>query len=363
MKSVDEILKKLVELKGSDLYLIPGNCPTIRIDDKMLSVEGCSKLTSDETNTMIKHILSPKQLESFENTKECNIAYSVPKMGRFRVNIFVQRSTPAIVFRRVSTEIPTVEELGLPSVLKDFSEEKRGLILVTGATGTGKSTTLAAMLGHRNSTKEGHIITIEDPLEFLHASKKSIVSQREVVIDTVSYREALKNALRQTPDVILIGEMRDLESVEMAINFAETGHLVMSTLHSTNAYQSLQRIMQFFPSEAHKGVQYQLSLNLKAIISQRLIQKQDKSGRVVACEIMVVSQRIKDLIAEGDFGGIKDVMVTTDYQGMQTFDEHIYRLWKEKVISEDEAIINSDNPNDLKLRIKGVSTASIRVDR
>jgi twitching motility protein PilU len=351
---ISELLKKMVEKDASDLYIKADTPPTFRVEGKTIQEPG--KISPMEAERLAYSIMNDEQQVTFAQTNEMNLAFSYAELGRFRCNIYKQRGTIGIVLRRVKTQIPSIDNLNLPPILNKLALEKRGLVLVVGATGSGKSTTLAAMLNYRNENCEGHIITIEDPIEFIHQDKKSIVSQREVGIDTESYSEALKNALRQSPDVILIGEMRDVESVSASIYFAETGHLVMSTLHSTNASQALERILQFYPGEMHPQILMQLSLNLKAIISQRLINRADGNGRVPAVEIMLVTPRIKDLIKKGEISQIRGAIQASIKDGLQSFDQALYELYTKGLITIDDALAAADSANDLRLKIKGMAT-------
>jgi twitching motility protein PilU len=351
---ISELLKKMVEKDASDLYIKADTPPTFRVEGRTIQESG--KISPMNVERLAYSIMNDEQQVTFAQTNEMNLAFSYAELGRFRCNIYKQRGTIGIVLRRVKTQIPSIDNLNLPPILNKLALEKRGLVLVVGATGSGKSTTLAAMLNYRNENCEGHIITIEDPIEFIHQDKKSIVSQREVGIDTESYSEALKNALRQSPDVILIGEMRDVESVSASIYFAETGHLVMSTLHSTNASQALERILQFYPGEMHPQILMQLSLNLKAIISQRLINRADGNGRVPAVEIMLVTPRIKDLIKKGEISQIRGAIQASIKDGLQSFDQALYELYTKGLITIDDALAAADSANDLRLKIKGMAT-------
>ncbi len=345
----------------SDIYLKAGSPAMIRAEGQTLPY-GDQVLTAEDTWAIAVQLMSEAKRQEFEATQEANLAYSVPGIGRFRVNAYVQRGTTALVMRRVKSEVPTIEGMKLPAQLATLVMEERGLILVTGATGSGKSTTLAAMIHHRNANAGGHILTIEDPVEFLHRDLKSLVSQREIGTDTASYAEALRNALRQTPDVILIGEMRDQESVKAAIDFAETGHLVLSTLHSTNANQTVERILQFFPAEQHPQVLQVLANNLKGVISQRLVPRQDGTGRVAAIELMLATQRVRDILRGNELVKLKATIEQGTNEGMQTFDQHLYRLHKEEgLISLEEALAASDSPNDLRLRIRGLTSGGLSV--
>ncbi len=348
-----KLLWRMKEMNASDLYLKSDSSPMYRIEGNVISLDE-ERLSPEEIERIADSIMTEKERLIFPQIPEINSGYNVGSLGRFRINIYRQRGTIGIVFRRVRSDIPTIDGLNLPPILKDLSLEPRGLILVTGATGMGKSTTLAAMIEYRNSNKNGHIITIEDPIEFVHSDKKSLISQREVGIDTNSFSDALRNALRQAPDVILIGEMRDVESVKAAIFFSETGHLVLSTLHSTNANQTMERIMQFFPSEIHEQIYLELSLNLKAIISQRLVPGIDGKGRIAAFEVMLSTPRIKDLIQKGEIKEIKSAIQIGVQEGMYSFDQSLYELYTNKLISFEDALLAADSPNDLRLRIKGL---------
>jgi twitching motility protein PilU len=347
---VQEFLKKMVETDASDLYLTVARPPMYRIDGK-IQPGGDRSFTPADIETLGKSMMVDWQLEEFEEKLEMNFAVSLPGVSRFRVNLFRQRGSVGIVIRRVKAEVASLHELGLPPILGEIAMSKRGLTLVVGATGSGKSTTLAAMVDHRNSTEPGHIITIEDPIEFVHRHKKSIVTQREVGFDTHSFQAALKNTLRQAPDVILIGEIRDTETMEAAITFAETGHLCLGTLHSNNANQAIERIMNFFPLERHAQIYLQLSLNLRSIISQRLVPA--VSGRrVAALEVLLDTPRIKDLIKRGEVDTLKEGMEQGIQEGCQTFDQALFQMYKEGKISLEQALINADGANNLRLKIK-----------
>ncbi len=365
-----DYLNALVKNDGSDLYLTIGAPPTAKFQGILESLEDV-KLTPARLKAIAYSLMDEEQQQVFEHVLEMNLAISDPEIGRFRVNIFKQRNSFALVIRNIKLDIPNVDDLGLPSILKKSIMEKRGLILFIGATGSGKSTSLAALIDYRNTHAAGHIITIEDPIEFLHPHKKSLVNQREVGVDTLSYEDALKNTLRQAPDVILIGEIRSRETMEHALAFAETGHLCMSTLHANNANQALDRIINFFPEDRRNQLLLDLSLNLKAFVSQRLLPTFE-GKRTAAFEVLLDTQLIRDLIHKGDIHGIKEVMEKSEHAGMQTFDSHLLKLFKEGTISLEDALQNSDSPNNLKLKINlsegfgsvspGTSIADTNVD-
>jgi twitching motility protein PilU len=351
--NIETLLKALTEKQGSDLYCVVGSPPMLRINGVGEPADDHT-LTPQDTEKLAYSILNEEQKKQILLDPEINLAYGIQGVGRFRGNIYKQRGTFALVFRRVEFNVPTIEQMGLPAVLGEMVLEDRGLILITGATGSGKSTTLAAMIRHRNQNRAGHIVTIEDPIEFLHKNDKSIISQREVGSDTLSFGKALRSALRQAPEVILIGEMRDQETVSAAIDFAETGHLVLSTLHSNNANQTMERIIQFFPPTDHPRIFSSIANNLTAIISQRLVRKADGKGRVAAIEIMINSPRISELIRRGDLLQIKSAIAGGTQEKMQTFDQHLYKLYTDKVITLEDALAAADSPNDLKLRVRGM---------
>ena len=350
-KFMYELLRLMIARKASDLFITAGFPPAMKIDGKLTPVNNQS-LTAQHSAELARAIMSDKQAAEFEATKECNFAVHPADIGRFRVNAFVQQARVGLVLRTITTKIPNLDEMGLPAVLKDISMTKRGLVVLVGGTGSGKSTSLAAMIGHRNENSYGHIITIEDPVEYVHEHRNCIVNQREVGVDTDSWFAALKNTLRQAPDVILIGEIRDRETMEYAIAFAETGHLCMSTLHANSANQALDRIINFFPEERKQQLLMDLSLNLKAFISQRLIPKKGGKGRSAAIEVLINSPYISDLIFKGDVHEIKTVMSRSRELGMQTFDQALFDLYEGGEISYEDALRNADSINDLRLKIK-----------
>lgn len=348
--TIVDLLKIMVEKDASDIYITVDAPPNFRIEGTNRPA-GKQPLTAQITEQLAYSVMNEKQKKEFEETNEMNLALYYPELGRFRVNIFRQRGYVGMVIRQIKVKIKTLDDLGLPRIIKDISMTKRGLVIVVGATGSGKSTSLAAMIDYRNSNEAGHIITVEDPVEFVHEHKKSIVTQREVGMDTLSFQHALKNTLRQAPDVILIGEIRDVETMEAAITFAETGHLCLGTLHSNNANQAIERVLNFFPSERHEQIYMQLSLNLRAIISQRLIQSTD-GKRAAAIEIMLGTPRVKDLIQRGQIDVLKEAMEAGTQEGMQTFDQALFNLYKEGRISYENALAAADSANNLRLKIK-----------
>ena len=345
-----EWLKILAEQDGSDLYLSTGAPPCAKFDGQMRPI-AATVLSPGEIKVVADEIMDDLQREEFRLELELNLAVSVPGSGRFRVNLFMQRNEVSIVARNIVTEIPSWQSLGLPKTMTDLIMRKRGLILFVGATGSGKSTSLAAMIDYRNSNSNGHIVTIEDPVEYMHRHKKSIINQREVGVDTRSWHNALKNTLRQAPDVIMIGEIRDRETMEHAISFAETGHLCISTLHANNANQALDRIINFFPEERRAQLLLDLSLNLQAFVSQRLLPKIG-GGRAAAYEVLLGSSTIQDLILRGEIASIKEVMEKSEEIGMVTFDKALFELFRQGLITEADALRNADSPNNLRLRIK-----------
>ena len=350
-KFMFDLLRLMVSKGGSDLFITAGFPPAIKIDGKMTPVSS-QPLTAAHTADLARSIMNDKQTAGFELTKEANFAISPGDLGRFRVSAFVQMSSVGMVLRTITTQIPKFEDLALPEVLKDVIMSKRGLVIMVGATGSGKSTTLAAMVGYRNENSYGHIITIEDPVEFVHPHRNCVITQREVGVDTDSFEAALKNSLRQAPDVIQIGEIRDRETMEHAIAFAETGHLCLATLHANSANQALDRIINFFPEERRQQLLMDLSLNLRGLISQRLIPKKEEKGRVVAMEIMLNSPLISDLIFKGEVHEIKEIMKKSRELGMQTFDQALFDLYEADKISYEDALRNADSVNDLRLTIK-----------
>jgi twitching motility protein PilU len=351
IKFMHDLLRLMVSKKGSDLFITAGFPPAIKIDGKLQPVSQ-QALSQVHTQELAMSVMSGKQASEFEATKECNFAISPPDIGRFRVNAFIQQGRIGMVLRTITTEIPDMDDMKLPSVLKDVAMTKRGLVVFVGGTGSGKSTSLAAMVGYRNANSFGHIITIEDPVEYVHEHRNCIVTQREVGVDTDSWFAALKNTFRQAPDVILIGEIRDKETMDYAIAFAETGHLCISTLHANSANQALDRIINFFPEERRAQLLMDLSLNLKAFVSQRLIPKKDGNGRVAAIEILLNSPYVSDLIFKGEIHALKDVISKSRELGMQTFDQALFDLFEAGEITYENAMRNADSMNDLRLKIK-----------
>jgi twitching motility protein PilU len=351
VKFIHDLLRAMVAKKASDLFITAGFPPAFKLDGKMTPVSNQS-LTPQHTQELARALMNDKQAQEFESSNECNFAIHPPGIGRFRVNAFVQQQRVGMVLRTITTAIPKFEDLGLPAVLKDVVMSKRGIVLVVGATGSGKSTTLAAMLGYRNENSYGHIITIEDPIEYVHEHKNCVITQREVGVDTENWEAALKNTLRQAPDVILIGEIRDRETMDHAIAFAETGHLAMGTLHANSANQALDRIINFFPEERRPQLLMDLSLNLKALVSQRLIPRKGVKGRAAAIEILLNSPLISDLVFKGEVHEIKEIMAKSRELGMQTFDQALFDLFEAGMISYEDAMRNADSMNELRLQIK-----------
>ena len=350
-KFINDLLKLMLTRQGSDLFITADFPPAIKVDGKITKVSP-QNLTPAHTLALVRSVMNDKQAAEFERTKECNFAVAPAGIGRFRVNAFVQQGNVGMVLRVIPQELPTIDGLGLPKILKDVSMSKRGLAIMVGATGSGKSTSLAAMVDWRNIHSFGHIITVEDPVEFVHPHKNCIVTQREVGLDTDDWEAALKNSLRQAPDVILMGEIRDRETMEHAVAFAETGHLCMATLHANSTNQALDRIINFFPEERRAQLLMDLSLNLRALVSQRLIAKQDSKGRTAVVEIMINSPLISDLIFKGEVGEIKDVMRRSRELGMQTFDQALFDAFEDNLITYEDALRNADSANDLRLQIK-----------
>jgi twitching motility protein PilU len=351
VRLTQNLLRKMVERNGSDLFLTRGFPPAIKVDGTIHKATD-TPLSADQSAMMVRSIMNDKQIKEFDATKECNFAIAPQGIGRFRVSAFIQQGYAGAVLRTITTEIPTLEELELPPILKDVVMNKRGIVMVVGGTGSGKSTTLAAMIGHRNENSRGHIVSIEDPVEYVHPHKGCVITQREVGIDTESWHNALRNTLRQAPDVILIGEVRDRETMEYAIQFAETGHLCLATLHANSANQALDRIINFFPEERRQQLLMDLSLNTRGFISQRLIPRVGGIGRIAAMEIMLNTPLIADLIFKGEVGHIKDIMAKSTRLGMQTFDQALFDLYEGGTISYEEAMRNADSKNELRLRIK-----------
>ena len=350
-KFVTDLLRLMVQRNGSDLFLTAEFPPAVKVDGKVTKVSP-QPLTGQHTLQLARAVMNDKQAAEFERTKECNFAISPAGVGRFRVNAFLQQGHVGLVFRTIPATLPTIDILGLPKVLKDVAMTKRGLVIFVGATGSGKSTSLAAMVDWRNEHSHGHIITIEDPIEFVHPHKNCIVTQREVGIDTDDWAPALKNSLRQAPDVILIGEIRDRETMEHAVAFAETGHLCLATLHANSSNQALDRIINFFPEDRRSQLLMDLSLNLKAIVSQRLLPREEGRGRIAAVEIMLNTPLVSDMIFKGEVSEIKELMKRSRELGMQTFDQSLFDLYESGAVSYEDALRNADSVNDLRLQIK-----------
>jgi len=350
-KFVNDLLRLMISRNGSDLFLTADFPPAIKVDGRVTKVSP-QPLTGQHTMALARAVMNDKQAAEFEKTKECNFAISPQGIGRFRCNAFVQMGHIGLVFRVIPQALPTVDQLGLPKVLKDVAMTKRGLVIMVGATGSGKSTSLAAMVDWRNEHSHGHIITIEDPVEFVHPHKNCIITQREVGIDTDGWEHALKNTLRQAPDVILMGEIRDRETMEHAVAFAETGHLCMATLHANSSNQALDRIINFFPEERRAQLLMDLSLNLKGIISQRLLPREEGKGRIAAVEIMLNTPLVSDMIFKGEVGELKELMKRSRELGMQTFDQALFDLYEANLVTYEDALRNADSVNDLRLQIK-----------
>lgn len=358
----DKLLQLMVQKNGSDLFITADAPPSMKVNGTIMPVTK-SALTSEQSMTLVKSVMTPSQIKEFDETLECQFAISDKHQNaRFRVSAFVQKDCAGMVLRKIETKIPTVEQLNLPPILNEIAMKKRGIVLLVGATGTGKSTTLAAMMGYRNENSRGHIITIEDPIEYVHEHKGCIITQREVGIDTKSFEAGLKNTLRQAPDVILIGEIRTRETMDYAIQYAETGHLVFATLHANNANQAIDRIIHFFDAEHHEQILMDLSLNLRAIVAQQLIATPDGKGRRAAIEILLNSQLIGDYIRKGEVHEIKPVMKRSRELGMQTFDQALFDLYENGEITYRDAIKHADSPNDLRLLIKLESKSANKID-
>jgi len=351
IKLMQDLLRRLVDKKGSDLFITAGFPPAIKVDGE-IRPQADRALSPEQSATLVRAIMNDKQTREFDASKECNFAIAPPGIGRFRVSAFVQQGQMGCVVRLINAKIPTLEDMLLPPILKDVVMSKRGLVIVVGGTGSGKSTSLAAMLNYRNEKSRGHIITIEDPVEYVHNHKGCVITHREVGVDTDNWHIALRNTLRQAPDVILIGEIRDRETMEYGIQFAETGHLVLATLHANSANQALDRIINFFPEERREQLLMDLSLNIRALISQRLIPREEGSGRIAALEIMLHSPLIADLIFKGEVAQIKEVMAKSNRLGMKTFDQALFELYESGMISYEDALRNADSKNEVRLRIK-----------
>jgi twitching motility protein PilU len=350
-RMMQTLLKKMVAKNGSDLFITAGFPPAIKIDGDVHKAAEQS-LSAAQSAVIVRSIMNDKQAKQFDATQECNFAIYPQGIGRFRVSAFIQQGQVGAVLRRIITEIPTVEELELPPILNEISLTKRGLVILVGATGSGKSTTLAAMVGYRNANTRGHIVTIEDPVEYVHPHNLCVVTQREVGVDTESWHAALKNTLRQAPDVILIGEIRDRETMEYGIQFAETGHLCLATLHANSANQALDRVINFFPEEKRQQLLMDMSLNIKGIISQRLLPRESGTGRIAAMEILLQTPLVSDLIFKGDVAELKEVMKKSERLGMNTFDQALFDLFERGLISYEEALKNADSKNEVRLRVK-----------
>jgi twitching motility protein PilU len=361
IRYMHDLLRMMVQKDGSDLFITAGAVPSMKVDGKMTPLSNQS-LSPAHTQVLVHSIMNDRQMAEFDSSQECNFAISLPGVSRFRVNAFTQRGSAGVVLRVIRTEIPEFADLDLPPILTDIAMTTRGLVIFVGATGSGKSTSLAAMVGYRNENSKGHIITIEDPIEFIHNHRNCIVTQREIGVDTASYEIALKNTLRQAPDVILIGEIRDRETMDYAIAFAETGHLCLSTLHANSTNQALDRIINFFPEERRAQLLMDLSLNLKGIVSQRLIPRIDGEGRVPAVEVMLNTPLMSDLIFKGQVHEIKELMAKSNELGMNTFDQALFDLFESGHITYEDALRNADSLNDLRLRIKLESKGSRKED-
>jgi len=348
---VHKLLATMLEKRGSDLYVTADAAPSIKVDSELLALTN-QTLNESSARMLVRSIMNDRQLKQFEEDMECNFSISLPGKARFRVNTFTQRGCAGMVLRHIPNRIPDFKELGLPPVLRDIAMTKRGLVIMVGATGSGKSTTLASMVDYRNENSKGHIVTIEDPIEFVHAHKGCLITQREVGIDTASYEIAMKNTLRQAPDVILLGEIRDRETMDYAIAYAETGHLCLSTLHANSSNQAIDRIINFFPEERRNQLLMDLSLNLKAVVSQRLVRKAKEEGRLPAVEVVINTPLMADLIMKGDVPGMKDLTSKSREHGMRTFDQALFDLIEARKITVHEGMRHADSQNDLRLRLK-----------
>ncbi|PYU23588.1 MAG: type IV pili twitching motility protein PilT [Acidobacteria bacterium] len=359
-QGIDDLLRLAVEKKASDLHLKVGNNPYVRIDGTLVPLPDMNRVTPEEMLSMAFSMMTNRQKQKFKETAELDMAYGVAGLGRFRVNVFQQRGNVGMVLRVIPTKIRTIEELNLPRVIENICEEQRGLVLVTGTTGSGKSTTLASMVDRINTSRSDHVITIEDPIEFLHRDKRSFINQREVEVDTANFSTALRAALRQDPDVILVGEMRDLETIATALLAAETGHLVFSTLHTLDATETIQRIIAVFPPPEQKQIRLQLAGTLKAVISQRLVRRADDKGRVPAVEVMIATGYIRDCVINPEKTRMihEAIAAGTSQYGMQTFDQSLYDLYTRNLISFEEALSRASNPDDFKLRVQGIRSAA-----
>ncbi len=351
IRLMQDLLRRMVDRKGSDLFITAGFPPAIKIDGEVRP-QTDKALTPEQSAVLVRSIMNDRQTREFDASKEANFAIAPPGIGRFRVSAFVQQGHTGCVIRQINSTIPTIEELELPPILKDIVMSKRGIVIVIGATGSGKSTTLASMVGYRNEKTRGHIVTIEDPVEYVHQHRGCVVTHREVGVDTESWHTALKNTLRQAPDVIMIGEIRDRDTMEYGIQFAETGHLVLATLHANSSNQALDRIINFFPEEKREQLLMDLSLNIRSFVSQRLIPREKAEGRIAAMEIMIGTPLVADLIFRGEVTKIKEVMARSNRLGMKTFDQALFELYEAGTISYEEGLRNADSKNELRLRIK-----------
>ena len=351
IRLMQDLLRRMVDRKGSDLFITSGFPPAIKIDGEVRP-QTDKILAPEQSAVLVRSIMNDRQTREFDASKEANFAIAPPGIGRFRVSAFVQQGYTGCVIRQINSTIPTIEELELPPILKDIVMSKRGLVIVVGATGSGKSTTLAAMVGYRNEKTRGHIVTIEDPVEYVHQHRGCVITHREVGVDTEGWHTALKNTLRQAPDVIMIGEIRDRETMEYGIQFAETGHLVLATLHANSSNQALDRVINFFPEEKREQLLMDLSLNIRSMVSQRLIPREKTEGRIAAMEILIGTPLVADLIFRGEVSKIKEVMARSNRLGMKTFDQALFDLYESGVISYEEGLRNADSKNELRLRIK-----------